>query len=340
MLLIQGAPGSPYTRKMLGVLRYKHIPYRYITRDQAAEANLPRPKVELLPTLFFPRGDTAYEAAVDSTPLIRRLDTAFPARPILPPDPALAFLDALIEDYADEWLTKAMFHYRWHHAPDRAKAGTLLPLHHNLTAPPEQAAALKDLFTTRQVGRLRYVGSNPTTAALIEASYARFLAIFEKLLQGRRFLFGHRPAAADFAIYGQLTQLALFDPTSAALTLNTAPRVHAWVEVMEDMSGVPDHAQWSSRETTLPALQPLLTEIGRVYVPVLLANERALAQDTAEVEAVLDGEAWRQAPFPYHLKCLAELRRLYANLSPDDAITVDDALAGTGIGRLFLMAFA
>ena len=34
-LLMQGAPGSPYTRKMLAVLRYKHIEYSYINRVQA-----------------------------------------------------------------------------------------------------------------------------------------------------------------------------------------------------------------------------------------------------------------------------------------------------------------
>ena len=25
---LMGAPGSPYTRKMLGLMRYRHIPYR------------------------------------------------------------------------------------------------------------------------------------------------------------------------------------------------------------------------------------------------------------------------------------------------------------------------
>ena len=91
-LYIQGAPGSPYTRKMLALLRYRHIPYRYINRGQAEEAGMPRPKVELLPTFYFPTG-AGYEAAVDSTPLIRRLELAYPQRSVLPPDPVLAFLD-------------------------------------------------------------------------------------------------------------------------------------------------------------------------------------------------------------------------------------------------------
>ena len=48
----------------------------------------------------------------DSTPLIRRLEDEFIGRGARPSDPALAWLCDLLEDWADEWVTKAMFHYR------------------------------------------------------------------------------------------------------------------------------------------------------------------------------------------------------------------------------------
>lgn len=333
-LLIQGAPGSPYTRKMLAVLRYKHIPYRYISREQAAAAGLPRPKLELLPTFYFPR-DGGYEAAVDSTPLIRRLEQEYPARAILPPDPVLGFLDAVIEDYADEWLTKAMFHYRWHFAPDRAQAGTVLPLHFLQTATPETLALMQEAFTARQVDRLRYVGSNPVTAPVIETSYTRLLGVLDTILAARPFLFGARPAAADFALAGQLTQLALFDPTPAALALRLAPRVRAWVEMAEDLSGLPGDAEWDAPGAAPAALAPLLAEIGRVYAPLLLANDAALAASAAEVRTEIGGQAWVQAPFPYQAKCLAALRRHHAALPDAARRAVDGALAETGLAALF-----
>ena len=334
-LIVQGAPGSPYTRKMLAVLRYKHIAYRYINPAQARAAGLPVPKVALLPTFYFPQADGGFVAAVDSTPLIRRLERAHAARAILPPDPAVAFIDALVEDYADEWLTKAMFHYRWHYKADREKAGLILPIHHAISAPAADLAAMTRMFTDRQVGRLRYVGSNDTTAPVIEGSYARFLLLFEATLAQRGFLFGARPAAADFALFGQLTQLTHFDPTSEAVALKAAPRVYGWVEVVEDLSGVPDDADWAPAEDTGLVLHDLLDEIGRVYAPVLLANERAIAAGAALVETEIDGQVWQQNPFPYHVKCLAALREMRAALPDASRATVDEWLDGTGVERLF-----
>ena len=35
-LKLKGAPGSPYTRKMLAYLRFRHIPYELLIGDQSA----------------------------------------------------------------------------------------------------------------------------------------------------------------------------------------------------------------------------------------------------------------------------------------------------------------
>ena len=67
-------------------------------------------------------------ATTDSTPIIRRLEEEFSDRGTIPDNPALAFINYLLEDFADEWLTKYMFHFRWHFKEDADKAGTILPL--------------------------------------------------------------------------------------------------------------------------------------------------------------------------------------------------------------------
>ena len=335
-LRLLGAPGSPYTRKMLALLRYRRIPYQLIVRGSREDRGLPEAKVALLPTFFLPGADGRDEAVTDSTPLIRRFEREFGGRAVVPPSPALAFLDALLEDYADEWLTRPMFHYRWAYAADVAKAAAILPLWSQIELETGRWRELGKLFSARQIGRLGVVGSNDVTGPVIEASYRRFLALFDAVLRERPFLMGRRPGAADFGVYGQLTQLALFDPTPAAITLAESPRTVAWVERMEDLSGLePSDDDWAAAAPVPETLRALLSEVGRVHAPFLLANAAAVGGRAQQVECTIDGKPWRQAPFPYQAKCLVWLREHHASLPAAERRTVDAALAGTGCEVLF-----
>jgi glutathione S-transferase len=333
-LLLVGAPGSPYSRKMRALLRFRRIPFHWVIRGSKSDREIPEVPVGLIPVLVVP-GETP-EATIDSTFQIRRLEALFAERTVLPPDPALAFLDALLEDYGDEWLTKAMFHYRWVYEADIRKASRVLPLWQRVDVTDERVAPFNEMIAKRQIGRLGVVGSNETTGPVIEASYQRLLALLDAHLQQQPYLFGGRPAAADFAWFGQLTQLAHFDPTPAALTTEAAPRVYAWIEIAEDLSGLPVvESDWTARDAFPETLRALLGEVGRVYAPFLLGNAAALESGAERVECEIDGRPWVQKPFPYQGKCLAWLREQYAGLGPDDRAVVDGWLAGTGCERLF-----
>jgi glutathione S-transferase len=327
----KGVPGSPYTRKMLAYLRYRHIRYELLIGNQADSLGLPQPKVALLPTFYLPNENNELEAVVDSTPLIRRFEAGFGARTTIPEHPVLAFLNYLIEDYADEWLTKAMFHYRWHYDADIRMAGTILPRWSGLNAPEPQLRKMGAFVSERQISRLYVVGSNDVTAPVIEDSYKRFLAIMDALIQRQTFVLGERPSSADFGIYAQLTQLAKFDPTPAAICLELAPRVHAWTDVVDDLSGHPgEAAQWMSPQAIKDVLGDLLTEIGRVYAPALLANAQAHKAGQAEMETTIDGKRWVQPTFPYQAKCLQWINAEYRKLGSNAQGQVDAVLAGTG----------
>lgn len=331
-LTLNGAPGSPYTRKMVSLLRYRRIPYKLLQYGMGNPPGMPRGKVTLLPTFYFPNPQGELEATVDSTPIIRRLEREFEGRSVIPPHPVTAFIDYLLEDYADEWLTKAMFHYRWHYAADANKAGDILPRWSRINATDEQMDGLKKYIMDRQISRLYVVGSNETTAPVIEASFERFLDLFNAHLKVSPFLMGNRPGACDFGVFGQLTALTHFDPTPMALTLEKAPRVYAWVEVCEDHSGLePSESDWMDPANIPPTIKALLTECGRVYVPALIANETAIAEGRDTFETEIDGKPWRQQCFPYQAKCAQWIRNAYADLSATDRSAIDRILAGTGV---------
>ena len=335
-LLLSGAPGSPYTRKMLAVLRYRHIPYRFLLSGHDVPKDLPAPKVALLPTFYLKEDGGTYQATVDSTPLIRRFEGEFSGRAVVPSDPVIEFVDYLLEDYADEWLTKAMFHYRWYYKPDIERAAAILPRWRGISAPEDEMQKMGKIFADRQISRLYVVGSNDTTAPVIEASYLRYLDAMKALLEKQPFLMGKRPGGSDFGAYGQLTQLTHFDPTPMDETLKHAPRVFAWVDLVEDLSGLePSEDDWMKRDAVPDAIRALLAEVGRVYVPALRANAKALMEGAEKVETEIDGKRWVQQPFPYQGKCLQWLREKYATLSDADRGAVNDIIVGTGCEKLF-----
>ena len=237
-LTLMGASGSPYTRKMMALLRYRRIPHAVIwASHRNPPAGYPEPAVKLLPTFYFPKADGGLQAIVDSTPIIRRLETEHQGRSSLPTDPVLAFLNYLIEDYGDEWLTKCMFHFRWAHQADIDNAGPMLIFWNDPTINDEEAKAAADFIARRQIDRLYVVGSNAVTAETIESSYARFLHALDGLVQAQGYVLGARPSSADFALYGQLTQLGIIEPTSAAVMAKVSRRVRGWIDRVEDLSG-------------------------------------------------------------------------------------------------------
>jgi glutathione S-transferase len=317
---------------MRALLRYRRIPFHFVIRNSREDRDVFEVPVALVPVLVLP-GDGG--AMIDSTFQIERLESLAKERSVEPPDPALVFLDKLVEDYADEWLTKCMFHYRWAFDADVEKASKVLPRWGGIDAPDERVERMSKIFVSRQVGRLGVVGSNAATAALIEESYVRFLGRFEAHLGRQPFVLGRRPGASDFGLYGQLTQLVWFDPTPTAIAQDF-PRVLAWMDLMEDLSGSePEPGDWTPRDAQPDTLVALLAEIGRVYAPFLLGNAEALSRGAEQVDCLIDGRKWTQKPFPYQGKCLGWLRERRARLADGDRAFVDATLAGTGCETLF-----
>jgi glutathione S-transferase len=332
-----GVGSSPYTRKLRGALRYRRLPFRFVIIGSKEAEALPDRPLPLLPYVVLPGPDGEPEEPMsDSTPIIDHLEQLVPERRLRPADPALRFLDTLIEDYGDEWLSKCMFHYRWYYAADTKKASAYMPFSHHMQLSTEEGAQFEAMVAKRQISRIGVVGSNDVTAPIIEASWHRWLKIFDAHIKTIPYLLGQRPGAGDFACYGQMTQLVITDPTPGAVAMEISPRSYAWTERLEDISGLEvADSDWVDLSEPPATLVALLREIGRIYAPFLLGNADAVARGAERVECEVDGQPWVQEPFVYQAKCLRRLREAYAALDAVARTSVDQVLDGTGCEALF-----
>ena len=319
---IFGSELSPYSVKVRSYFRYKKIPHEWVVRNASSEEEFQRhAKLPLVPLVIAPDG----KAFQDSTPILDHFEKMFPEPPIHPKDEALAFLSALVEEYADEWGNKPMFHYRWFYEPDQRSAAERIARSVMGNLEEDQLRLGIEMIKGRMIPRLAFVGSSPETKELIEASFHRQIEILERHLASRAYLLGGRPAMADFGLYAQHYQLAS-DPTPGGIMRATAPGVLAWTQRMLDPAVEGDFELWDALE---PTLMPLLREeIGDVFFPWSVGNAKALEAGEKRFSLGLGGKPFSQDTQKYHARSLAALRRRYAGVQ--DRSRLDPILGRAG----------
>jgi glutathione S-transferase len=339
-ILIFGVPASPYTKKLLAYFRFKHIPYSMIWGDTKTNLELrgiELPKPILLPTVLIEADNEELIAKTDTTPLIKAFEEKHQNRSVFPDDPILSFINFLIEDYADEWVTKYMFHYRWAFDADANNAKQKLVLLHDVTMEKASLDPIANAVADRQISRLGVVGSNKKTAGFIEKNYIKFLSLLEEHFATSPFILGNRPSSSDFALYAQLEQLIKFDPTSRQIAHNTSMRTVAWIDLLDDLSGLDDQTEsngWIDTKNIPNSLTNILNEIGSTYAPYLHANAEAVSNGNETFEVELDGVLWSQESFKYQAKCLSWIGDEYKKLSDEDKDRLLQLLDGTGCESL------
>ncbi len=323
---IFGAELSPYSVKVRSWFRHKGLPHRWIVRSPKTQADFQRyARLPLVPLVVTPEN----EGMQDSTPIIERLDKRHPEPESQPADPMLAFLSALIEEYADEWVNKPMFHYRWWREEDRRSAAERIA---QVIAGPDAAsgtlAEVAASVAERMAGRLHFVGSSKDTKEVIEASFEELIDIVEAHLAERPFLFGQRPVWADFGLYAQLYEASI-DPTAGALLRQRAPRILDWIERMLVPEPPEKGHELESWAELAPTLEPLLEhQIAGYFLPWSTANARGLGAGDESFSVVLRGRGFRQKPQKYHARSLTALRQRYADL--ESVPELDEVLERTG----------
>ena len=322
---IFGSELSPYSVKVRSFFRYKNIAHEWILRSPAVQAEFQKyAKLPLVPLVVTPEN----EGVQDSTPILERFEALHREPSVIPEDPALAFVSALLEEYGDEWGNKWMFHYRWRYQPDVWATAERIAVQMMGAQGTLAVAQARAAVAERMMGRLGFVGSNDKTQPLIEASFKHALGLLDRHLATRPYLLGGRPAMADFGLWAQLYEAAT-DPTPGAIMRALAPNVMAWVQRMVSPKADGPFDAWPA---LAPTLLPLLTEeVGALFLPWSVANAAAIAANAKAFDLPLGDIAWSQEPQKYHARSLAEIQRKYAAAkgAPDlEAILRDSGCLG------------
>ncbi len=313
---------SPYSVKVRAYLRFKQLPHVWLTRDASTQAEFERyARLPLVPLVVSPAGD----GLQDSTPIIEELERRHPEPSIRPESQLTGFVSDLLEEFADEWGNKWMFHYRWARDVDQWSAAGRIARIMQPTASDEDVRVAAERVRARMIGRMGFVGSNEQTGPLIERSFQQAIGLLEAHLERRPYLLGARPALADFGLFGELYE-AWTDPTAGALIEARAPALLAWIQRMcfPDVEG-PFEAWSDLRATLLPLLRD---QVAKLFLPWSAANEQAIQQRSERFELPLDGSIWTQQPQKYHAKSLAVLREKYAECRKD--VELGELMRATG----------
>ena len=327
-----GSTASPYAIKLRALLRYRKIPFDWVIMTRALRKQTEHLRPNLIPVLQYPDGTFRGE----TTSLAYDLEARHPGRSVIPEHRAVAFVCDLLEDLADEWAVKPLFLYRWWDAEDQAYVSRWGAEEWSTSDAEPGSAEEVEQFRRRQVSRMPILGATAENKPLLEESYRRILAAFEPHVGMTSYLFGSRPSLADFAWFGQLSELAT-DPTPMRIMRQQAPFTDHWVRRLDDASGV--DGTWYPREQALSGMSEALLRIaGELYLPFLAANAEAFANGMERLEIEVWGLRYALSPFKYQVKCLQLLRDKFAALGSKSRASLRPVLERTGCWRHLTVA--
>jgi glutathione S-transferase len=300
-----GAETSAYSTKMRSYLNYKAFAFDWVPRTQESEAELKRvSRFATLPVLVAPSGFAVH----DTTPLIEALEADSPEPSATPADPALAFLACVLEEYADAWLAKAVFHYRWGRKKDQKIAAQRAIDEYFTQSPPEDRKASEDLAIETMTGQLKLMQVDGELGDVVEKSFKKFVKLLDDHLRKHLFIFGERPSVADFAIAGQLIQM-LKDPTPAKIIEKDGEFVAKWCEFMTAPTASGPFATLDDlRETLAPIFAD---DLAAFFLPWAAENLESSLAGAETFPVTLGKEAITLAPLRSAARSFRELRRKF-----------------------------
>jgi glutathione S-transferase len=304
---LYGMEVSPYAVKVRALLRHKGLAHQWLPRSKRYESAFrAKAKLPLIPLLVI--GDEAFQ---DSTPILDLLEQRFVGSPITLADPSLNWLSRALEESADEWTVKAMFHYRWHYEADRINAG--LRISRASVEPGTDPAPFASMISAHLMTRLPTLGCTDNNKPVLESYLLQSAARINTHVEKRAYLFGGQLSYADLGLACMYHQL-LSDPTPRGL-LQPYVALQDWV--MRCMSPT-DQGDTEPLSDLLPTLAPILEhELKLHYLPWAKANSQAFVAEQADLSCALGTPAatFAQPTQKYSVKSFATLQSHWQALS-------------------------
>lgn len=305
MYRLFGAETSAYSTKMRAYLRYKGVAFDWLPRNQDTEAELASfSRFPTLPVLVTASGFAVH----DTTPMMEAFEADSPEPSALPADPALAFLAYVLEEYADTWLAKAAYHYRWTRKKDQRLAAQRVIEDYYTQGPPADRKGAEDAAIVRMLDQMRVMQLEGELGAAVEKSFKRFVKLLDDHLRKHLCIFGGRPSIADFAIAGQLTQM-MKDPTPAKIIEKDGEFVVKWCEFLADAkAGGPFEALDDLKETLAPIFA---SELAAGFLPWAAENLENSLANAETFQVLLGKETLQLVPLRSAARSFRELRRKF-----------------------------
>lgn len=300
-----GAETSAYSTKLRSYLKYKAVAFDWVPRTSEIEDELKRlSRFGTLPVLVTASGFAVH----DTTPMMEALEADSPEPSATPADPATAFLACVLEEYADAWLAKAAFHYRWTRKKDQRLAAQRSIEEYYPSGIPGDKKATEELAIETMTGQLKTMQLEGELGSTVEKSFKKFIKLLDDHLKKHLFIFGERPSVADFAIAGQLIQM-MKDPTPAKIIEKDGEFVAKWCEFM---SAPTASGPFAALEDLKETLAPIFADdLAAFFLPWAAENLENSLSGNETFSITFGKEALTLTPLRSAARSFRELRRKF-----------------------------
>lgn len=300
-----GAETSAYSTKLRSYLKYKAVAFDWVPRTSETEDELKRlSRFGTLPVLVTASGFAVH----DTTPMMEALEADSPEPSATPADPATAFLACVLEEYADAWLAKAAFHYRWTRKKDQRLAAQRSIEEYYPSGIPGDKKATEELAIETMTGQLKTMQLEGELGSAVEKSFKKFIKLLDDHLKKHLFIFGERPSVADFAIAGQLIQM-MKDPTPAKIIEKDGEFVAKWCEFM---SAPTASGPFAALEDLKETLAPIFADdLAAFFLPWAAENLENSLSGNETFSITFGKEALTLTPLRSAARSFRELRRKF-----------------------------